>query len=127
GSGQALFAVLPDGSTMLIGTGSSRSGIFGSAQGIFARRRWDPGEDVVSPHLWSRGLKAVDLMVLTTAAQASGATALLDDFRIGEIWYARAPSKERAGSIDGLPLILQKARERGIRLRQITAEHTFSR
>jgi competence protein ComEC len=127
GSGQALFAVLPDGSTMLIGTGSNRPGTFGSAQGVFARPRWDPAEDIVSPYLWSRGLKGIDLMVLTTAVHASGATALVDNFHIGEIWYARTPSDKRGVSIDPLPLILEKARERGVRLRQIAAEDTFSR
>jgi competence protein ComEC len=127
GPGEALFAVLPDRSTMLIGTGTGRAGVFDSAQGVFARRRWDLGGDGVSPYLWSRGLKAIDVLVLTTAGQASGAAAILDNFRVGEIWYAGFPRNKGVTWAYALPLMLAKARQRGIRLREIAPQDTFSR
>jgi len=127
GPGEALLAVLPDRSTMLINTGTSRAARFDPAEGIFERRRWDPSEDIVSPYLWSRGLKAIDIIVLTRASQASGLAAIVDNFRIGEIWYVRAPGENAPSARSGLPLILGKARQRGTVLRQIAAQDAFSR
>jgi competence protein ComEC len=92
--GDALFIVLPDRKTMLVDAGGGRS--FTSHEGAFHRGRWDPGEDIVSPYLWSRGVKKIDVLVLTDTREGrlSGVAAVVSNFRIGELWraaHARAP------------------------------------
>src|ERR1700683_3813401 len=57
------------------GSGSSRSGT-------------DVGEEVVSPYLWSRGLKRLDVVALTHGdhAHLDGLHAVLVNFKVGELW-----------------------------------------
>jgi competence protein ComEC len=89
GPGDALFLVLPDQTTMLVdaGGGHARRAREGASQA----RRWDPGEDIVSPYLWSRGIKKVDILVLSHIhdGQRGGLDAVLDNFQVGEFWHAR--------------------------------------
>ena len=51
----------------------------------------DIGEDVVSPFLWSRGLKRIDTLVMTHPHEdhLGGMPAVLRNFRVGELWVAR--------------------------------------
>jgi competence protein ComEC len=48
----------------------------------------DVGEDVVSPYLWARGLKRLDVVALTHAHEdhLGGLGAVLRNFRVGELW-----------------------------------------
>jgi competence protein ComEC len=75
----------------LLDAGSSRTR--GAGEGGFQGRRWDSGEDIVSPYLWSRGIKKIDVVVLTHAhsGQAGGLHAVLDNFRVGEFWHPPQP------------------------------------
>jgi competence protein ComEC len=43
----------------------------------------------VSPYLWSRGIKKIDVVALTnaTADNLGGIKAILENFRVGELWY----------------------------------------
>jgi len=88
GQGESLFVVLPDRTTMLVdGCGSRhRSTGEGAAQG----RLWDPGEDIVSPYLWSRGIEKIDIVVLSNPREdhLGGLFAVARNFRIGEFWHA---------------------------------------
>ena len=61
GRGEAIFGVLPDGTTVLVDAGGQEH--FGPDLG-----RWNPGEEIVSPYLWSRGIKKVDIAVLGEGA-----------------------------------------------------------
>ncbi|HLW79318.1 MAG TPA: hypothetical protein VKU44_06930, partial [Terriglobia bacterium] len=90
GAGEATWVVLPDRTTILIGAGGSPTGFPPSA---LARRRWDPGEDIVSAYLWSRGVKKVDVLVApSTAGNAlAGFQAIMANFQVGEFWYASIP------------------------------------
>jgi competence protein ComEC len=88
GQGEALFVVFPRGNTMLLDAGGTPSR--GAREGGFQGRRWDSGEDIVSPYLWSLGIKKLDVVVLTqpNSDHAGGLYAILENFRVGEFWHA---------------------------------------
>ncbi|HEX4643301.1 MAG TPA: DNA internalization-related competence protein ComEC/Rec2, partial [Candidatus Acidoferrales bacterium] len=87
GQGDSIFVSFPQGRTMLVDGGGEienfRSG--GMRSGI------DVGEDVVSPYLWSRGLKKIDIVALTHAHEdhLGGLPAIFENFRVGEFWVGR--------------------------------------
>lgn len=86
GGADAMFVVFPDRTTMLVGACGSRATSGG--QGAFRGRRWDPGEDLVSPYLWQRGLKRLDVVVFPRAAeQLDGMHAVLKNFAVAEVWW----------------------------------------
>ena len=87
GQGDSIFAAFPDGRTMLIDGG----GLPGSEWVGGYRSGMDVGEEVVSPYLWSRGLKRLDVVALTHAHHdhLDGLHAVLENFRVGELWIGR--------------------------------------
>lgn len=90
GQGDSLFIVSPGGKTLLIDGG----GVFGG----FATRTEsfgiDPGEEAVSPYLWSRGFQKLDIVALTHAHQdhLGGLRAILENFHVGRLWIGREVS-----------------------------------
>ena len=87
GQGDSIFVAFPDGRTMLVDAG----GLPGANYVRGMRPGLDVGEDVVSPFLWSRGLKRIDIMVMTHAHKdhLGGMPAVLRNFRVGELWVGR--------------------------------------
>jgi len=87
GQGDAIFLAFPGGRTMLLDGG----GLPGSAYIRSRRAGMDVGEDVVSPFLWARGLKRLDVVALTHAHQdhLGGLAAVLRNFQVGELWVGR--------------------------------------
>jgi competence protein ComEC len=87
GQGDSLFVVSPSGKTLLIDGG----GAFGGFPGHEQARGSDPGEEAVSPYLWSRGFKKIDVVALTHAHQdhLGGLNAILENFRVGRLWIGR--------------------------------------
>jgi competence protein ComEC len=87
GQGDSLFVVSPHGTTMLIDGG----GAFGGFSGHEGHSGIDPGEDAVSPYLWSRGFQRLDVVALTHAHQdhIGGLTAILENFHVGTLWIGR--------------------------------------
>jgi competence protein ComEC len=87
GQGDSIFVAFPDGRTMLVDAGGlpGANYIHGMRPGL------DIGEDVVSPFLWSRGLKRIDTLVMTHPHEdhLGGMPAVLRNFRIGELWVGR--------------------------------------
>lgn len=96
GGGDATFIVLPDRTTVLEG-GCGGQGGWQSAEGGFRARPWDPGEAIVSPYLWSRGIKKIDVLVVADAHgnHLSGIASILANFRVGELWHAPLESDGR--------------------------------
>jgi competence protein ComEC len=90
GQGDSLLVVFPRGSTMLIDGGGILS--FGRTR----RVNFDIGEDVVSPYLWSRGIRRIDVMVATHAHQdhIGGIPALMANFHPRELWTGANPSPD---------------------------------
>ena len=120
GQGDALFLVLPGGTTILLDAGGSRTR--GAQEGGFQGGRWDSGEDIVSPYLWSRGIKKIDVVALTRAnsEHSGGLYAILENFRVGEFWHAPQPETPEYAAL------LEAAAERGIPTRTLIAGDALS-
>ena len=58
GQGDSLLLITPEGKTLLLDAG----GIPGNARSDF-----DVGEEVVSPYLWSRGIRRLDAVAISHA------------------------------------------------------------
>lgn len=98
GQGDSLFIAFPGGHTMLVdGGGTAAMGPAGSVHSTF-----DIGEEVVSPYLWSRGLKKLDVVALTHAHQdhLGGLHAVLQNFRVGALWISREASSSALESLE---------------------------
>lgn len=115
GGGDALFLVLPDRTTMLVDAGGRRG--WSTREGAFQGRRWDPGEDIVSPYLWLRGVEKIDVVAVSHAHEDhfGGLGAVVKNFRIGEFWHGvDAPAQN-------YKRLLEEVRQRGIPVRKVIA------
>jgi competence protein ComEC len=106
GQGDSIFLAFPGGQTMLVDAG----GLPGSAFVHSRRAGIDIGEEVVSPYLWSRGLKRLDVVALTHAHQdhLGGLAALLENFQVGELWVGRPVQTQAYAAL------LAEARRHGV-------------
>jgi competence protein ComEC len=86
GQGDGLLLVSPSGRAMLVDAGGSRDA------------RFDPGERLVAPALWSRGVRRLDAFVATHGHpdHVGGARFVLRAFRVDEVWEGPAPSRAPA-------------------------------
>jgi len=99
GQGDSILIGLPEGGTMLIDGG----GVLTYGKRL-VKPRLDTGEDVVSPYLWSRGLRRLDVLVVTHAHadHAGGIAALLSNFRPSEVWFGSNPPEALVKQARGL-------------------------
>ncbi len=82
GQGDSLLVGFPRGQLMLIDAGGIPS--FGRVR----KPSLDVGEDVVSPYLWSRSIRHLDVVAMTHAHEdhIGGMSAVLRNFRPRELW-----------------------------------------
>jgi competence protein ComEC len=115
GGGDAIFVVFPNQTTMLVDACGSRTG--SGSEGAFSGRRWDPGEEVVSSYLWSRGLSRIDVVALSHAHQdhLGGLGAVLRNFHTGEFWHGPNPPTP------AYLAVLEEVRKQGIPERECAA------
>ena len=108
GQGDSLLVLFPEGRSMVIDGGGVLQ--FGR---VLRRPNLDTGEDVVSPYLWSRGIRRLDIVVATHAHadHSGGLGALLENFRPRELWVGANPPAE----------LLQRAEELRIPVRRPNA------
>jgi competence protein ComEC len=87
GQGDSLLVVFPDSKIMIVDGGGML------AYGRVRKPNLDTGEDVVSPYLWSRGIRRVDVIAVTHAHEdhSGGIAALIENFRPREIWVGASP------------------------------------
>ena len=118
GQGDSLLVISPGGKTMLIDGG----GAFGGFPGREQNNGIDPGEEAVSPYLWSRGFQRLDVVALTHAHQdhLGGLIAILENFRVGALWIGREVSSPALAKLEEI------AKERKIPIEHELRGKTFS-
>jgi competence protein ComEC len=85
GQGDSLLVRSPSGRALLVDAGGTHG------------RRFDPGERLVAPQLWDRGVRTIDALVVTHAQldHVAGVPFLLRAFRVREVWEGPAPVGDR--------------------------------
>src|SRR6187399_1770763 len=75
----------------------------------------DIGEDVISPYLWSRSIRQLDILTLTHAHadHMGGMSALIDNFHPRELWISGM------GQSEEFTRLLDHARAAGVEVRTI--------
>jgi competence protein ComEC len=99
GQGDSFFLGFPDGSTGLIDTG-------GLPNWAGRRSEFDIGEEVVAPYLWSRGVRRLDLVVLTHLHydHAGSAASVIRNFRPRMLWMSALEDPHAAARIGRIAL-----------------------
>ncbi|HEY1994562.1 MAG TPA: ComEC/Rec2 family competence protein [Edaphobacter sp.] len=114
GQGDSLFIVGPDGSTMLFDAGGPVGGVTEAAE---ATSRFDIGEEVVSPYLWSRRFRRIDVLALSHAHSdhMGGMPAVMRNFKPRELWVSIDPNSEAYRAL------LSEAKDLGVQIRHFYA------
>ena len=114
GQGDSIFIAGPDAATMLLDAGGPVGAVTEAAE---ATSHFDIGEDVVSPYLWSRRLRRLDVLVLSHAHSdhMGGMSAVMRNFRPRELWVSIDPNS------DAYRALLDEANDLGVKVRHFYA------
>ncbi|MET0556672.1 MAG: DNA internalization-related competence protein ComEC/Rec2 [Vicinamibacteria bacterium] len=106
GQGDAILLQSPRGRAWMIDAGGAFEGGF------------DVGEAVVSPYLWSQGIRSLDRILVTHAHpdHAGGVPALLAAFGVGEVWEGPAPRRDRGYALLDEALRKRRVARRAVRI-----------
>ncbi len=117
GQGDSIFLVSPHGKTILIDAGGAFRGFPGREE----HNGTDPGEEAVSPYLWSRGFQKIDVAILTHAHQdhLGGLTAILENFKVVELWIGREVNSRALAELEAM------AKQHGTQVKHETRGQTF--
>ena len=88
--GDSILLSFPGNATMLIDGGGLLGRSFGE---VYSEEEFDVGERVVSPFLWSLGLRRIDRLVLTHAHHdhMAGLRTVINNFPVEELWIGKNP------------------------------------
>jgi competence protein ComEC len=116
GQGDSLLVLSPAGDAMLIDAGGP-TGAAANAENATGTATFDIGEEVVSPYLWSRQVRRLDIVVLTHAHSdhMGGMAAVLRNFRPRELWVAAEPNSAAFRDL------LQEAADLRVKVRHMRA------
>ncbi len=114
GQGDSLLVCGPTGETMLLDAGGPTGAVKETAD---ATSRFDVGEEVVSPFLWSRHIRRLDVLALSHAHSdhMGGMAAVMRNFRPRELWVSTDPDSA------AFRALLDEAAEFGVTVRHLHA------
>jgi len=112
GQGDSLLVISPEGQTMLVDAGGPVGGVTEAAA---VTSTFDVGEEVVSPYLWSRRIRRLDVLALSHAHSdhMGGMAAVMRNFRPRELWVSVDPDS------DAYRALLAEAAELGVAIRHL--------
>jgi competence protein ComEC len=116
GQGDCLLVVAPDGRRMLVDSGGLPN--YGGRTGA----QMDIGEDVVAPALWGRGIRSVDVAVVSHGHEdhLGGMASLIADFRPRELWTGVMPDSP------GWLAVRRAAERQGVKIVPLLAPASFN-
>ena len=114
GQGDSTLVEFPDGRKILIDGGGVSTGRF---LDLRDQSTFSIGEDVVSPFLFSRGIRRLDAVVLTHAHHdhMDGLADVVENFEVGEFWLGRNPMIPRYRRL------IERLQEKQVPIRWVTA------